>query len=134
MAPKPSPRHLPDIALPVSYNDLNSTFTTIQTHHHAADPRIIILTLHRPAKHNAFTDLMRKELEACYAMFDVDDRVKCIVVTGSGRIFCAGADLEIGFGKGASGEEAERVGEHRDGYVDDIFLEPQDRELREWHC
>ena len=50
-------------------------------------------------------------------MFDVDPKVKCIVVTGDGRIFCAGADLEIGFGEGVSGEEAERVQDHRDGYV-----------------
>jgi len=58
---------------------------------------------------------MREEMERAYAMFDVDDRVKCIVVTGSGRIFCAGADLDVGFGKGSKGEGAEGVGEHRDG-------------------
>lgn len=117
MAPRKhqSPRHQPDIQLPNSYNDLK--FTQIQTRHHDKEPSIIILTLYRPGKHNAFTDTMRQEIETAYAMFDVDDRVKCIVVTGDGRIFCAGADLEIGFGEGTSGQEAEKVQDHRDGYV-----------------
>lgn len=114
--PQRSPHHA-DISLPKSYNDL--PFTQIQTRHHDAEPSVIILTLYRPKNHNAFTDKMREEIEAAYAMFDVDDRVNCIVLTGSGRIFCAGADLDIGFGKGASGEAegGERVNEHRDGYV-----------------
>ena len=59
---------------------------------------------------------MMLELERAYNMFDVDDRVKCIVFTGEGRIFCAGADLDVGF---VGGREA--VNEHRDGY-DTIFL------------
>lgn len=44
-------------------------------------------------------------------------RMDCSAVwkAGSGRIFCAGADLEIGFGQGTSGEEAENVQDHRDG-------------------
>lgn len=58
---------------------------------------------------------MRAEIETAYAMFDADARVKCVVVTGDGRIFCAGADLEIGFGEGTNGEEAEGITEHRDG-------------------
>ena len=107
------PRYTPDIVLPPSYNEL--PFTQIQTRHHDKEPSIIILTLYRPNNYNAFTDQMRQELEAAYAMFDVDDRVKCIVMTGSGKVFCAGADLEIGFGQGASGESAEKVTEHRDG-------------------
>ncbi|KAJ4402106.1 hypothetical protein N0V91_007467 [Didymella pomorum] len=106
---------MPNITLPHSYNDLNSTWTCIRTHHHAPEPGVIILTLYRPGKHNAFTDTMRREIEAAYAMFDADARVKCIVVTGDGRIFCAGADLDVGFGEGTTGEGAERVQEHRDG-------------------
>lgn len=106
---------MPNIALPASYDDLNSTWKNIRTHHHAAEPSIIVLTLYRPGKYNAFTDAMRAEIEQAYAMFDVDARVKCVVVTGDGRIFCAGADLEIGFGEGITGEAAERVQDHRDG-------------------
>ncbi|KAF1851604.1 enoyl-CoA hydratase/isomeras-like protein [Cucurbitaria berberidis CBS 394.84] len=114
MAPRQiSPRHGPDVVLPQSYNDLN--FTQIQTRHHDKEPSVIILTLYRPKNYNAFTDKMRQELEAAYAMFDVDDRVKCIVFTGDGRMFCAGADLGIGFGDGANDLEAERVEDHRDG-------------------
>ena len=113
---------MPDIALPDSYNDLNKQWTSIRTTHHASEPSIIILTLYRPGKHNAFTDTMRAEIEKAYAMFDVDARVKCIVVTGDGRIFCAGADLEVGFGVGVNGEGAERVQDHRDGYVSYFFF------------
>ena len=53
---------------------------------------------------------MMLELEEPVGMFEVDDRVKCIVVTGYGRIFCAGVDLEQGF---VGGQEP--INEHRDG-------------------
>ncbi|KAF2677109.1 enoyl-CoA hydratase/isomeras-like protein [Lentithecium fluviatile CBS 122367] len=103
----PSP--LPPPQLPTSYDHL--PYTQIRTAHHAANPSIIVLTLHRPQNHNAFTPTMMHEIEAAYALFDIDDRVKCVVFTGGeGRIFCAGADLEMGFVGGA-----EPVGEHRDG-------------------
>ncbi|KAJ6192934.1 ClpP/crotonase-like domain-containing protein [Bipolaris maydis] len=92
----------PDIQLPTSYNDL--PFTQIRTQHHTKDASVIILTLYRPQNHNAFTDTCRR-----------NERVRCIVVTGHGRIFCAGADLDDGFGEGVSGEGAEAVTEHRDG-------------------
>ncbi|KAF2662551.1 enoyl-CoA hydratase/isomeras-like protein [Lophiostoma macrostomum CBS 122681] len=98
----------PAIQLPNSYND--ALFTQIKTEHYAPEPSIIILTLYRPKNHNAFTNTMMLELERAYGMFDVDDRVKCIVFTGHGRIFCAGADLDVGFVGGL-----EPVNEHRDG-------------------
>jgi enoyl-CoA hydratase/carnithine racemase len=109
----PSPRSPP--TLPTSYNSL--PWTQIKTQHYEKDPCIIILTLWRPQNHNAFTNTMMLEIEEAYAMFNVDDRVKCIVFTGGfegkeGKIFCAGADLEVGFVGGK-----EKVNEHRDGYV-----------------
>jgi enoyl-CoA hydratase/carnithine racemase len=53
---------------------------------------------------------MMNELVHAFALIDVDPRVKCAIVTGHGKIFCAGADLASSF-KG--GEEPVR--EHRDG-------------------
>ena len=73
---------------------------------------VILVTLNRPKNNNAFTKVMEQELVRVYSMFDVDDRVKCIVIRGAGRMFCAGADLDIGF---VSQRESTRATEHRDG-------------------
>ena len=54
------------------------------------------ITLHRPDKLNAFTTQMRDELIAAFDAADRDDAVRAVVVTGSGRAFCAGADLSQG--------------------------------------
>jgi enoyl-CoA hydratase/carnithine racemase len=85
---------------------------------------ILVVTLNRPDKLNAFTGTMAEELVSIFNTVDVDDRVKVVVVAGSkgSRAFCAGADLEIGFpkGKGKDGKKSnrgdvERAKEHRDG-------------------
>jgi enoyl-CoA hydratase/carnithine racemase len=57
---------------------------------------ILTLTLHRPDKLNAFTGEMMLEMIDAFDRADADDAVKAIVVTGSGRAFCAGADLSAG--------------------------------------
>ena len=54
------------------------------------------ITLHRPEKLNAFTTQMRDELIAAFDAADSNDDVRAVVVTGSGRAFCAGADLSAG--------------------------------------
>ncbi|KAF1966630.1 ClpP/crotonase [Bimuria novae-zelandiae CBS 107.79] len=97
-------------SLPKSYNDLE--WKEIKTAQWVEDPCVIILTLWRPKKYNAFTNSMMLEIEQAYSIFDTDDRVKCVVLTGSGKIFCAGADLDIDFVGGQ-----ERINEHRDGCV-----------------
>ena len=100
------------IPLPASYASLPNT--EIRLHHVPESSKevtpIILLELYRPKKYNAFTTTMMLELEQAFTFFDVDDRVKCIVVTGNGRMFCAGADLDTGF---VGGEEEPR--DHRDG-------------------
>src|SRR5437588_2049415 len=54
---------------------------------------IRILTLNRPEKRNALdTALSRALLEALRAA-DADETVRCVVLTGAGPAFCAGADL-----------------------------------------
>lgn len=57
------------------------------------DDGILTLTLHRPDHLNAFTVTMANELIAAYDRASADDSVRAIVVTGSGKAFCAGMDL-----------------------------------------
>jgi enoyl-CoA hydratase/carnithine racemase len=57
---------------------------------------IATITLNRPDRLNAFTVTMQDELIAAFDHTDADDDVRAVVVTGSGRAFCAGADLATG--------------------------------------
>jgi enoyl-CoA hydratase/carnithine racemase len=56
--------------------------------------RIAVLTLNRPERLNAFSGRMGRELGDAYVAADADDGIRAVVVTGAGRAFCAGADLE----------------------------------------
>ncbi|MFC9789738.1 crotonase/enoyl-CoA hydratase family protein [Rhodococcus sp. NPDC127528] len=74
---------------------------------------IAVITLHRPDKLNAFTRQMSAEIIAAFDATDADDDVKAVIVTGSGRAFCAGADLSGGgarFDYGDYGDEVPRDG------------------------
>ncbi len=57
------------------------------------DDGIATLTLARPDALNAFDLTMARELEQAFLDAAADDDVRAIVVTGSGRAFCAGMDL-----------------------------------------
>jgi len=57
---------------------------------------ILTITLNRPEKLNAFTHTMLEELLDALDRADGDDAVRAIIFTGSGRGFCAGADLSAG--------------------------------------
>ncbi|MFF0710645.1 enoyl-CoA hydratase-related protein [Gordonia sputi] len=60
------------------------------------DDEIVILRLNRPDRLNAFTHEMGEEIKAALEVTDADDSVRAVVITGNGRAFCAGADLESG--------------------------------------
>jgi enoyl-CoA hydratase/carnithine racemase len=57
------------------------------------DRGILTLSLHRPERLNAFTLEMANELIHAFARASADDSIAAIVVTGTGRAFCAGMDL-----------------------------------------
>jgi enoyl-CoA hydratase/carnithine racemase len=81
---------------------------------YAVDDGICTITLHRPEKLNAFTTRMMYELLEAFDRTDADDAVRAVIVTGSGRAFCAGADLSGGGGT-FDYENLNRIEEHRDG-------------------
>lgn len=68
---------------------------------------VATIWLNRPDRRNAFGDGMAEELNAAFGAFDADDAVRAIVVTGSGRYFSAGADLQRG-GETFSSDEEKR--------------------------
>lgn len=55
--------------------------------------RVATVTLNRPDKLNAWTQVMAGELREAFAAADADEGVRAIVLTGAGRGFCAGADM-----------------------------------------
>jgi enoyl-CoA hydratase/carnithine racemase len=69
------------------------TFEQIQ---YTVEDRILTITLNRPERMNACTVRMYEELIAAFDQADADDNVKAIIVTGAGKAYCAGADLERG--------------------------------------
>ena len=60
------------------------------------DNGVAVVTFNRPDAMNTFTPVMMMELLELFDITDADDAVKAVVVTGSGRAFCAGADLAKG--------------------------------------
>jgi enoyl-CoA hydratase/carnithine racemase len=85
--------------IPNSYESLDLTHVKL-SHYPLESPAatpVVIVTLNRPEKNNAFTPLMADSLERAFRTFHLDPRVKVVVLTGAGRMFCAGSDLEIGF-------------------------------------
>ncbi|MFR9806648.1 crotonase/enoyl-CoA hydratase family protein [Pseudonocardia sp. RS010] len=74
---------------------------------------VATITLDRPDRLNAFTTTMMRELVRAYGEADADDAVRAVVVTGRGRGFCAGADLQRG-GSTFDADDPERAAERRD--------------------
>lgn len=57
---------------------------------------IFLLSLNRPDRKNAFTAQMGDEIIRALDVADADDAVRCVILTGAGTVFCAGADLGRG--------------------------------------
>jgi enoyl-CoA hydratase len=73
-------------------------------------PGIRLLTLNRPDKLNALSKALLAELSQLLAGYDADTEVGCVVLTGAGRAFAAGADISDMLERGvASYTDPERL-------------------------
>lgn len=70
---------------------VDNTFSTIEI---ARDGHVLTATLNRPERLNAVDGTMHAELEHFFADLAEDDDVDAVVLTGSGRAFCAGGDVK----------------------------------------
>jgi 2-(1,2-epoxy-1,2-dihydrophenyl)acetyl-CoA isomerase len=58
------------------------------------DGPIATITLNRPDQLNAYTTTMGDEITSAFRSLQRDERVRVVILTGAGRAFCAGVDLE----------------------------------------
>ncbi len=55
--------------------------------------KVGIITLNRPKQLNALNDQLMNELGQALKAFDADEKIGCIIITGSEKAFAAGADI-----------------------------------------
>ena len=67
-------------------------FTELQ---YSVAQRVALLTIQRPERMNAWTPTLEAELRGALQRAEQDDEVRCVVLTGAGRAFCAGMDMEV---------------------------------------
>lgn len=74
---------------------------------------IATITLNRPEKLNAYTTELGDEFTHAFRAVERDPKVRAIVMTGAGRAFCAGADLEhlAAHARGENVSKGPRLGE-----------------------
>ena len=68
----------------------NKTYETIRFEY---TQRVVRIYLNRPEIHNAFNEIMISELLDLYVTISKVDNLRVVVLTGTGKSFCAGADL-----------------------------------------
>jgi enoyl-CoA hydratase/carnithine racemase len=62
------------------------------------DGHVVTITMNRPDSLNAINGAMRQALNGAWTRFTEDTEAWVAIVTGTGRAFCAGADLKDGAG------------------------------------
>src|SRR4051812_36407332 len=58
------------------------------------DQKVATITLNRPDRMNAWTPIMERDVRHAMETAAADENVRVIVLTGAGRAFCAGADMD----------------------------------------
>ena len=88
---------------------------------------VAVITLNRPERMNAFTDVMIREWASALDDARLDRDVRAVILTGNGRGFCAGADLRGGSGIGATaqGTAPPAAAERRNWLRDGVHMVPR---------
>ena len=84
----------------------------------SADGHVATVTLNRPDQRNPLSATMLRDLTSAFRWCQQEPDVRVVVLTGAGRVFCAGADL-TSFDGETSGQEKFRS---RDLFVDLFVL------------
>jgi 2-(1,2-epoxy-1,2-dihydrophenyl)acetyl-CoA isomerase len=58
------------------------------------DDGVAVLTMNRPDRRNAMSEVMMTAMDRVLAQVEADDAVGCVVLTGAGGAFCAGGDVK----------------------------------------
>ena len=88
---------------------------------------VATITLNRPERMNAFTDVMIREWASALEDARIDSGVRVVILTGNGRGFCAGADLRSGSGIGDTvpGNAAPSAASRRNWLRDGVHAVPR---------
>ncbi|KAF2136001.1 uncharacterized protein K452DRAFT_329916 [Aplosporella prunicola CBS 121167] len=75
-------------------------------HFHVSFPqeRVVLVTLNRPEKLNCIDNATSNEIKNIWEWFDEDESLWVGIITGAGRAFCTGADLQEWNAMNAAGE------------------------------
>ena len=57
-------------------------------------PHVLLVTINRPKAFNALPRPMHPQLATLWDWYDAESSLRCAVITGTGKAFCAGADLK----------------------------------------
>ncbi|KAJ4233085.1 hypothetical protein NW759_001868 [Fusarium solani] len=70
-------------------------------------PHVLLVTLNRPDQLNALRRQMHIDLDKLWNWYDDEPSLRCAVITGKGRAFCAGADLKEWHDKNSEGKRSD---------------------------
>ena len=86
---------------------------------------VVVVTLNRPERRNCLTLALWRRLAELYRSFADDPEVRCVILTGAGGQFCAGADISEFSTVRATPEQAEAYAEAVDEANDAMLKLPQ---------
>ncbi|HTF32294.1 MAG TPA: crotonase/enoyl-CoA hydratase family protein [Myxococcota bacterium] len=75
---------------------------------------VVVVTMNRPERKNAFSSEMLVRMAEAWRMIDVEEDVRVAILTGAGGTFCAGADLKAMAGGHQRDEWSKRFDEDAD--------------------